>query len=195
VSRIGVDLDGVCYPFSHIFRLFCEQHLCRLLALPEVWSFHTEQWGLTTGKFLELMRAGCVDAEWVFHLGDPLAGCVEALEQLTGAGHEIVIVTSRPDYARPATEAWLKRWGITHHELHLAVDKTAFELDVLLDDCPAILVAAKAAGIRAVVYDQPWNRTFDKRAPELKGFERVCGTQPKYTAWDRFVTLIEEAAA
>lgn len=37
----------------------------------------------------------------------PIPGALEAIKQL--AAHELVIITSRPDSARPATEAWLKK--------------------------------------------------------------------------------------
>jgi 5'-nucleotidase len=171
--RIGVDLDGVCYPFVDTFRLWLEHETGRTYGPIEQWNFHKD-WGYTTPEFLGFMEQGC-KAGLVFHVGSPMPGSLAGVRAIHDAGHDVVICTTRGDYAHGATHDWLDRWGFPRSEVIITADKDACRLDVLLDDGPHNIEAVRAAGVRGVVFDQPWNRHVDG--------ERVW-------SWPEFVEMI-----
>ncbi len=42
---------------------------------------------------------------------------------LNGSGYKIVLCSGREAAYRSVTEAWLKKWGITHHALYMRAEK------------------------------------------------------------------------
>lgn len=54
---------------------------------------------------------------------------------------------------------------------HLAELRATERLDTLVDDDPATLLAAEALGLRAIVYDQPWNRGLPARLERAVGWK------------------------
>jgi 5'-nucleotidase len=157
--RVGVDLDGVCYPFVDSFRLWAEHCAGRRFGPIECWDFYKE-WGHTTPEFLALMESGC-HAGVVFHLGAPIDGALDGVRAIHDAGHDVVICTTRGDYAHGATFGWLHRWGFPYSEVIITAEKARHDIDVLIDDGPHNVAALRDAGRRAVVFDQPWNRHVD----------------------------------
>lgn len=154
--RLGIDLDGVTYPFNAVIVNYAEHVLGVRLPATDTWEMYLK-WGLTDDEFRDLMREGC-EQEAVFWEGAPLPGAVRSLDALWNDQHEIVLITHRGDYATAATETWLARWGIVYDELHFAAaDKTTFGVDIMLDDSPSVIRTCRAAGIETVCFDQPWN--------------------------------------
>ena len=62
---------------------------------------------------------------------------------------------------RAATERWLERIGMPCDDLHCSYDKVSrcveLGIDVLVDDSPVNLAAARDAGIVAAMIVHPWN--------------------------------------
>jgi 5'(3')-deoxyribonucleotidase len=173
--KIGIDLDGVCYPFVDEFRNWMKRNYSfadRDLRATQ-WNFF-EDWGMSAREFnAQLERAHDESALW--HYAHPTEGAANALYDLA-EGHTIHIVTHRPEYAKQTTEHWLHDQRLTYSELIFAEDKTKWGLDVLLDDAPHNILAARAAGIRAITFDQPWN-------------QHVTGERVK--SWAGFVAAIK----
>lgn len=157
--RIGIDLDGVCYPFTETFQLWCETQRGWILPRATHWEFYRD-WGYSTPEFLAEMNKA-VEAGVLFHVGRPLSREIgPILTELTAEGHDIVLLSNRDPEHEPtwaATKAWVAAWRLPYAELTLTRDKTQHQLDVLLDDSPANIEMARKAGIRAVVFDQEWN--------------------------------------
>lgn len=166
--RIGVDCDNVIYPFADIFRLYCEDVMGRHLPTPTVWNFEKE-WDLSIERFHRLLRRGH-DRGIVFSLGAPPKTAIDVLGELRHA-HEVVIVTARPAYSKRATLAWLDHWEIPRDDLVFADDKAAVDIDVLIDDSPLQIEAARAAGKVGIVFDQPWN--WNAGGPYVSGWSDV----------------------
>lgn len=107
-------------------------------------------------------------------------GAVAALTAMATA-HRLIAITSRG--SRPGcqaeeqaqTRAWLDRLGVPFAAVHFTRDKAAVAFDVLIDDMPHHLLAAAAAGRRAVAFDRPYNRHL--------ALERVLG-------WSRVPALL-----
>jgi FMN phosphatase YigB (HAD superfamily) len=155
--NIGLDLDGVLYPFTEVIHAFAEKHLG--IPLPrnfEKWGFF-DDWGMDWPEFLTLMEEGHA-AGMVYHEGLITEGAVDVINRLSEHGHEITFITARGTYARATTRAWLDSHGLYHELIMGAEDKGSHPLDVLLDDGAHNIEAARAAGIRAIVFDQPWNQ-------------------------------------
>jgi uncharacterized HAD superfamily protein len=166
--RIGIDLDGVCYDFVNALHAFAETHLGRELPRNfHVWGFF-EEWGIDWDGFLALMEAGC-SAGLLYHKGDLAPGAAETLQPLHEAGHEIVFVTARGEYAQRATRDWLDGHGLYHDLIVGADDTAAHRLDILLDDGAHNIERARAEGIFAVIFDQPWNQ--DAVGPRVYGWD------------------------
>lgn len=174
--RIGIDCDGVLYPFTEVFRLYAEQETGERFGPVERWEFYKD-WGMGTPEFLQLMEEACKGG-FLFRYGTPPANCVNVMNWLAcWPEHEVVIITHRGEYARHATEGWLRDWMIPYDELIIDSDKTRHGLDLLLDDGPHIIEKFREAGGRGVVFHRRWNRHI--------GGERV-------RSWLQFKSLIEE---
>jgi 5'(3')-deoxyribonucleotidase len=181
--RIGVDLDGVCYDFVGALRKWIHESTGRPLAtMPdaECWDFFKYQWNMPTAEFLRLFDAG-VAAGRIFRFGPPLPGAVAGVQALQDAGHEIHIVTNRPQPgARENTLRWLAQHRIPFDSLTFSADKTCVPTDVFIDDNIENYEALRAAGVSAVFYDQAWNRSHDG---------------VRVHSWDAFVALCEAPVA
>lgn len=179
--RIGIDLDGVTYDFVGNLREWAISHGAH--GKPELpaerWDFFLD-WGWTSEEFLRYFGDAVRSTE-LFWTGRPVPGAVEALGRLKAAGHEIVIVTHRghPDpvvsrIMREATVHWLDLYSIPHDSLIFDGTKTRLGIDVLLDDAPHQIEAAREAGERAVFFTQPWNADEEgERVGSWVEFERL----------------------
>jgi 5'(3')-deoxyribonucleotidase len=153
--RLGIDLDGVVADFDGGWmsryheefgsdpRLFHAEP-----GAPEmVWD------GLHHGTHFPDMNTFW---EWVhqrhlFRHLDPMPGAPEALTKLASDGHEIVILTAKPDRAVPDTLHWIADLALPTREIHFIHDKHRVACDVYLDDSPLVLPALVAHRPKAVV--------------------------------------------
>lgn len=169
--KIGIDIDGVLYDFVTSIHAYAERKLGRTLPRNfDRWGFFFDEWGLDWLAFCQLMEDGCAEGE-LYHRGELAEGAADVIRMLAKLGHEVIFATARGAYAEAATRAWLDSHGLYHELVVAAEDKTTLGLDVLLDDSPANIEAARAAGIRGVTFDQPWNRHVEgDRAYSWVGF-------------------------
>lgn len=162
--KLGIDLDGVVYPFDEAFRHYVTTYRgfdpARCTA-PKRWSFY-EDWGLTTAEFMELLAAG-VDEDVIFTWGDPYPGAKESLERLKAAGHSLHVITDRtvgsPGVAQYATVAWLAVHGIPYDTITFAADKTIANVQAHVDDKIENYLAMDKVGCWAFLLTRPWNTT------------------------------------
>ena len=85
--RVGIDLDSCVYPFPEVWREWAG-----LDVRPAgCWDFFKED-GYTEPQFLEIFEEG-VDAGFIFAVGNPIEGAIEALQELRKQGHTVHIVT------------------------------------------------------------------------------------------------------
>lgn len=192
--RIGVDLDGCVYDFVGDFRTWVHAHTGKPLdVMPdaETWNFFADQWGLTLAEYLDLLAVGVRRGE-VFRNGNPIPGALKHLRNLARLGHELHIVTNRPqDGARENTLHWLALWRVPFTSLTFAADKTCVPVDVFIEDNVDNATALEAAGTPAIVFDQAWNRhyTGSTRCHTWAGVEEFC----QLLDVDATETVLEEA--
>ena len=76
------------------------------------------------------------------------------------AGHQVVVVTTKPDFAVGDTYEWIERHRIPAAEIHILEDKWLVACDVYLDDGPHVLPGLVEHRPQSTVcrYVRPWNR-------------------------------------
>ena len=156
--RVGWDLDGVVYPFVESMRhvVLRRTRVGKPLPTPKQWDFWHD-WQMTQDEWDDHFEAGVADGS-LFTFGGPMDhGIINQMHDT----HTIHIVTHRPEGARPTTRAWLRQHGIRYDSLTFSEDKTVVKTDVFIDDRPENVEALLAKGVRAVLYDRPWNQHAD----------------------------------
>lgn len=166
---VGLDLDGVFYPFENSLRmhLLNTRPTLTLQDLPDAieWNFFYS-WGLSLPMFLASCHEG-VDAGTVFRQGDPFPDTLPHLERLRTAGCVLHVVTDRffgsEGVAAAATHAWMEEVDMRVDSVTFSPDKTSVETDFFIDDKIENYDALDAAGVEVYLLDRPWNQHVDSR--------------------------------
>ena len=171
--RLGIDLDGVVANFTHGWMRFYNRDFGAQLVVDD-----SQDWG----DLVNLTHFHDIDEFWrwssrldgrsVFWHLEPFPGAVEALQRLTRDGHEIVVLTTKPDFAVTDTHDWIERHGIPAAEIHILEDKWLVDCDVYLDDGPPVLAGLlKHRPDRLICrYVRPWNRPLEG-AVDIQDFD------------------------
>lgn len=192
ITDVGIDLDGVLYPFSKSFNAYCCERMGRLfLPEPTHWNFY-EDWDLDEVTFYQWIDEAA-QSHQVFSTEDPYEGVLEAWAMLMSIGVHIHIITSRPRAAWEQTAEWLARHKLTADSLHFNkskgfLTKIAKGKSALIDDHIVYYREAKNNGIFPVLMDRSWNQSTDEftRVSSLlefvyliKGYNIVMKTEKK----------------
>lgn len=182
--RLGIDLDGVVANFNHGWMDLHGQEFGSELdpAMVTTWDGLHDVAGFDhMGQFWRWARGR--DRPSIFRHLATYPGAMPALGRLRDAGHEIVILTSKPDWAISDTLAWLADVEMPTREVHLLDDKWRVACDVYLDDSPTVLPQLVANRPTATVgrFVRDWN------AP-------VAGAIDVH-AWDEFEDLVAGLSA
>ena len=170
---LGVDLDNVCGNYTDAFGAVVSAELDvdrDTLPLQTSWDY-PECWSMIRDEdhFQELHRIGVVKHR-MFKTMQEIPGASDALWRLSDAGVHITIVTHRlcvnwdHDVAINDTVTWLNtprpdgRPRIPFRSLCFEKDKTGVAFDLLVDDAPHNVRAARENRTDAIVFDQPYNR-------------------------------------
>lgn len=163
---LGVDLDGVCGDYEGAMRSYA----CSALPdrTPESfrpqdrWSFVETGWFDSHEQFLQ-MHAGSVDAG-MFATMNVIDGASAALHALSDDGIHVRIITHRlllaGAHRRVVTDTvdFLDKHDLPYRDLCFVADKTTVSCDLLIDDAPHNIAAARAAGNKTIIFDQLYNR-------------------------------------
>jgi uncharacterized HAD superfamily protein len=183
--RIGIDLDDVIAVCAVPYlRRFAQEYEVELPDEKEIgWHLLRELDERVTPEERDRFRIRLYDGTFFRDL-DVYEDCPAILEQLVSAGHELFFITARAERRRVITETWLREKGIfdhakavhlkptgefnpdyprgrydpegsAHYKMRLA---TELRLDVFCEDDVVISLALAEAGIRVLLFDQPWNR-------------------------------------
>lgn len=155
--RLGIDLDGVVADFdSGWMSRYREEFGTDPRSPKVVWD------GLHLATHFPDMQAfwQWVHERQVFRHLDPIPGAVEALVTLADQGHQVVILTAKPDRTIPDTLRWIADQAIPTREIHFIHDKHLVACDVYLDDSPVVLPELVDHRPEALVCRMvaPWNQ-------------------------------------
>jgi hypothetical protein len=192
ITDVGIDMDGVLYPFINSFRSYCEERLGRLfLEEPKHWNFF-EDWGLDASTFQEWLRDSAKTHK-VFGTQMPYPTVLEAWELLRKNNIKIHVMTARPQEAWAQTAEWLEKYGLVADSLHFNPTK-GFLANLtkgraaILDDHIAFYEEAEKAGIFPCLLNQPWNQelknanrasTVLEFANMIVGYNKVISSEAK----------------
>jgi 5'(3')-deoxyribonucleotidase len=159
--RLGIDLDGVVANFTKGWIDFYNRDFGTELTPDQVvtWDGVTEITHFE--KMSEFWRwSSDLDGRSLFWHLEPFPDALEALHRLDRDGHEIVILTMKPSFAKDDTQAWIAGQGIPTKEVHILTDKWRIDCDVYLDDAPHVLedLVANRPDRLVCRYVRPWNR-------------------------------------
>lgn len=173
--RLGIDLDGVVADFNggwmdrynreHDAALSSDMvtnwdglhKLTHFRHMAEFWMWARNHGGSSIFRHLE-----------------PYSGAVETLRALNRRGHDIVILTAKPDWAVHDTFEWLADHRIPTREVHCLDDKWRIECDLYLDDSPYVVPdLVRHRPDRTVCrFVRPWNRPVEGTV-EVESWEDV----------------------
>jgi hypothetical protein len=176
---IGLDIDGVLYPFVQVIAGYATKKLGRPCTdKADTWDWYQRQWGLNHDEFLALCGRGVRDGV-LYTEGAPLPGAVRATKRLARAGHRLHYITARefPGIPGPVawhrTAEWLQKWTFPVHSLTVSADKNCRPTDVFLDDSTHVIETLTAVGHPRPVL---WSHSANKGG---------IGT------WDEFIAIVE----
>ena len=180
--RLGIDLDGVVADFNAGWmKLHGEEFGTDLTSdLVDTWDgLHRVGGFADMNEFWRWAEGGASRPSIFRHL-DPYPDAIDSLRLLRRRGHEIVIVTTKPEWARTDTFRWLADHAVPTNEVHLADRKSNVACDVYLDDAPHVLhELVEHRSDRSICrFVRPWNRPVD-------------GTVD-VTGWPEFVDHVDE---
>ena len=178
--RLGIDLDGVVANFNKGWTDLHNAEFGGRLT-PEMvtaWDgLHSLGGFDDMAAFWDWAR-GNGERPSIFRHLDLLPGALETLHRLRGDGHDIVIVTTKPEWAIPDTLRWIADRGLPTREVHFAEAKHEVECDAYLDDAPNVLpdLVEHRPGALVCRFVRPWN-------------DPVAGAVD-VTDWDEFETAV-----
>ena len=163
--RLGIDLDGVVADFN-AGRIELHRHEFGSDLQPEMvttWN------GLhTLGGFADMdafwaWARGNDDRPSIFRHLDVYPDALETIDRLERSGHDIVIVTTKPAWARSDTLRWLADHDIPTDEVHMTFAKHRVACDVYLDDSPHVIPSLVRHRPDSLVcrFVRPWNDPVD----------------------------------
>lgn len=130
------------------------------------------------------------DPEFVLGM-EPVEGAVSGVQTLHEAGHELIVITHRPETSLEATEEWLSKHKLLEYidEIHgVAGPKVEGRAEVLIDDNPGNIYDFVYHGGHGIMFRQPWNRS---------STDQVSDNQRMLVAdtWAAVVEIIQELSS
>lgn len=158
--RLGIDLDGVVANFTKGWMDFYNRQYGTAFAVTD-----SQRWNdlVDLTHFMDMDEfwewSSDLDGHSVFWHLEPFAGAVEALRSLADAGHHVIVVTTKPDFAIEDTYDWVERHRIPAAEIHILEDKWLVDCAIYLDDGPHVLPGLVQNRPASTVcrYIRPWN--------------------------------------
>lgn len=179
--RLGIDLDGVVADFvtGWISRYNQEFEADLTPDSVQTWDgLHT----LTHFRDVEEFWRWASDhgGGSVFRHLETYEGATRTLHSLALDGHEIVILTMKPDWAVHDTFAWIADHRLPTREVHILTAKWTVPCDVYLDDSPHQLQKYLDERPDSVIcrFVRPWNEP----VPGARDIE----------SWPEFAELVGE---
>jgi uncharacterized HAD superfamily protein len=156
-TRIAIDIDSTLHHYWDQIEAIAQREYG--VALPYA---DQREWGITTIPHDQLHA--CVKlthSEEYILAAEPYPDAVETVTKWHEDGHWIHITSHRDPGATAATARWLDQIGLPYDDLRCDYNKVArcveLGIDILIDDSPWNMKAARDEGILPVTLLHPWN--------------------------------------
>lgn len=186
--RFGLDVDGVLYKWSATGAFLLNEEFG--LELGESTSWNYLQDNVTEKQWKWLWTTGI--ERGLFRYGSLFKGARRFVDRLYEEGHDIVIITSRPEEALEDTMDWFSYQKLPAMEYHIIgheAKKSDIKCDVYLDDSPRVLkdIVENRRSALMLLMDRPWNQEehIAKSLRQSDQWYRVLG-------WDDVFLALEE---
>lgn len=177
MSRLAIDLDGVCYDWQRTYCYMLRTYFDLDIPPYETWWKEWDsqkQWGekwMHDWMWKEGVERG------LFRYGHMVKDARVVLERLASAGHDFVVVTHRPESAVQDTNDWLSLYfnGLPLKGIHLLTNgepKSSVKADILVDDKLENIYEWPRRGL---LFDQPWNWKVKTACWDSRQMRRVWG--------------------
>ncbi len=159
--RLGIDLDGVVADFNSGWVTRYNQDFGTDIPLDAMRAWN----GIPSlthfrdmGEFWRWARDH--GGHSMFRHLETYPGAVDQLSSLRRKGHDVVILTSKPNWAVHDTFAWIADHRIPTREVHILEEKWRVPCDLYLDDAPHVVWQLHRSRPEATVcrFVRPWNR-------------------------------------
>lgn len=157
---IGCDLDGTICDNLPLLVDALNKFTGQNTALSDIKRYDvTKIYPITREQFIDLMNQ--TEAEIIAR--SPLIKEADKYLNRLAAAHRIHIITARHPGLKDATAAWLKKYRLRYHGLHLlnSHDKAAacrrLAVDVMVEDNYRTALKLAEAGINVILFDAPHN--------------------------------------
>ena len=175
--RIAVDVDGVLadHVSAVLSRLRTEhEDFTRTKSSMTHWDEQLPELNTSLKPEIEAAES---DPAFILNM-PPIDGAIKGTTTLADRGHELVIVTARPEENLQMTLDWLEANSIPHScEEILSTRgqmKTISDAEVLIDDFPGHIRDFAKTGKYAILFVQPWN---ESQVDELTNSPRIFAAQ------------------
>ncbi len=182
---IGCDLDGTICDNLPLLVDCLNKYTGKNITLEDIRQYDvTKTFPITRKQFISLMS----EAEAEIITKAPLIKEADKyLQQLAGE-HQIHIITARNPRLKELTAAWLKKYQLPYHGLHLlnSHDKVAIcqklAVDVIIEDNYHNALQLSAAGFKVILFNAPHNKHSPWVGPRCSSWREVyqtisCGFQ------------------
>ncbi len=157
MSRIALDIDSTLHHYWDLLERIARERFDVTLPYES-----QREWGITgleRDQLVEVVRETHADEN--IEGAEPYEGAAEAVRRWHRSGHWIHVTTHRRTACVPATRRWLEAQGIPFDDLHCSFDKVSrcveLGIDLLVDDSPPNIAAARAHGMLVATLIHPWN--------------------------------------
>lgn len=179
--RLGVDSDGVLADFDKSLIDGYNEAFGTDLKYKQIthWDAFEELTGWTHKQWWDWVVK---DHPRIFLDAPPLPGALAGMQALRARGHELCIITAKPNWAAAHMVEWLHKHDIPYDELHITSKKSYVECDVYVDDGPHNLIDFKDNTDALAIQYAPW--------PYVNNGEIIDGCT-YCTSWDEIVKEID----
>lgn len=179
ITDVGIDMDGVVYPFISAFKKYCIDVLKETsFPEPKKWEFY-EDWGISKQTFEAMLQIAPISHR-LFASESPMKDVTLAWKLLRELDVKIHVITARPNTSWSQTADWLHDHELVPDHLHFTHDKTVLAYtskgpSASIDDNYTYQQEMQKVGILSVLHDHPWNRQYNVpfRVSSLLDFARL----------------------
>lgn len=160
IKKLGFDIDDTIADSVGLSVSLLNEYFDRDVKLEDVDGRFCDVYGIDQSLIEEFYKKY---SDTIFRNIGTMPNAVEYINKWYDEGHEIVIITARPEEeAKEVTVNWLKEKGIKYHQLHFNEEKSVLAkeigLDLFVDDFPKIAEAMFEKEITTLFMDLPKNR-------------------------------------